>query len=191
MTTHKYIFVILQSRTRTYKCEDNQYKPKLFKGEESCTAQNISGFRDWFKKLASITQDDQTDFCYISDQPISDELFNYTTVEKTSWSVKQIKQFCTENLNDKTYILKMDESQQIVHQVGDVEDKSKIKQYYLKCVPELRIEQYMDTVPDKHNMNTVLDEHRENTDISYLDKYYLEKLNDCIAKDVQQAQGKG
>ncbi len=40
----------------------------------------------------------------------------------------------------------MDESRQIVYQVGDIADKAEVKQYYLRCAPKLSIEPYIDRI---------------------------------------------
>lgn len=141
MSIRKYLFWITKDGIQTYKVSQRGiFELVKFKGEKTYNEGDFAKFVTWFQKNAAITEDEYIDFCYLSDEETLSPLFSYPSSKKSSWDRHEIGLFCNQYINVDNYEVIYDTDKSFVCQTGNIFDKSKVKELYIKCVPEFSID---------------------------------------------------
>ena len=124
---------------------------------------DMKKFFSWFHRSASITEDEQIDFCFLSETEFEIPALNYQTVPKSSWNKEKIGEFCEKYIQADNYEIIYGPGKSFVCQNGNVFDRKNIKKLNLKCIPEFEENTCEETVSKTEN-------------ISYVNLYYREQL---------------
>lgn len=166
MSIRKYLFWINHDGIRTFKIvSDKQIEQMRPSGKDVYADGDKKNFFSWFHKSASITKDEQIDFCFISDTEFEIPELNYRTVSKTSWNKEEIGEFCERYIPADSYEIIYRAGKSFVCQSGNVFDRKNIKKVYLKCLPELE-EDICEEISSKTET------------ISAVNRYFREQLED-------------
>lgn len=172
MSVRKYLFWMNQEGIRTYKViQKGTFELMKPLGKDVYPTGDIKNFCKWFYKNAAITEDEQIDFCFLSDSEIKSPLFDceYSASIKSSWDQQEINIFCEKYLNTKTYEVFYAEDKSFVCQIGNVYDKKNVRKLYMKCIPEFSIE-------TKEKVETGSEE------MSIINQFFIDKLNELDKK---------
>lgn len=138
MAIHKCIFVIKNERISAFRFKGKDcYEPVKYKGESAYIGGDIHKFFDWFHDIESIASDDKVDFCLLATAPLdfAPDIAQYEK-HSSSWTKKEITEFCSSNLNYSNYEIVINENTRIVNQVSNVYDDAVFSKLYMKCFPE-------------------------------------------------------
>lgn len=145
-TIRKYIFWIDTSGVKTYKFStDNSYVLLKINGQAVFSEGLSDNFWDKFDNNTAILDDEYIDFCFLSDTEIHIPWLPYQQNPQTTWNKKQIIDFCTKYIKTSPcYRINYYEGKYFIAQSGNVIRDSDITDIYVKCLPELTIDDEAD-----------------------------------------------
>lgn len=156
----KYLFWMTEKGIQTYKMRtDGEFELLRFKGEDIYSDTDFEKFSLWFNRIASIAEDEYIDFCYLSNRPIDNPIFNNSRKRKSkkgksSWKKTEIEKFCEKHIDTANYEVIVGENKSFVCQSGNIYDNNCIEKIYLKCMPEFSFdkEQKKDASPEETSL---------------------------------------
>ena len=174
MSIRKYIFTINSEGIKTYKViSENEYELRKPNGMDYFPGKDINKFFQWFHRDAAITNEEKTDFCFLSETKLDNSplsQYNSSCSSASSWNKQKICDFCEKYLSLDSYKIVYDKDKCFMVQNTNVPDESKIKTLYLKCLPDFSME-IEDIVISNNNESSILW------------RFYNDKLQKIMNKD--------
>lgn len=138
MAVRKYLFWKGQEGIKTYKVVAKG-KFELLRpfGKEYFPGEDWDKFIEWFEKNAAITDDENIDFCFISEAVFIPHFsIEYTTVEISTWDIEEIETFCEEYMHIGNCEIHFSSGKKYIRQISNLSKKG-MKALYVCNLPEL------------------------------------------------------
>lgn len=153
MAVHKLMFWISDKGIQTFRIRNNVYELNRYQGNDYFPKSDLKSFfdSDWFNDISSIGEDDNIDFCFLSEIPIVLPEFQYGMESRSSWSKEDIMTFCEKYTEVENYKVLTADGNSFVCQTGNIYGRNQITEMYLRCIPEFSMDEHKtkDEIPEE------------------------------------------